>query len=88
MIMKSIIIGLTSLVFVLSGNLFAALPKDVSGAVYHKEWLWSAVEKAKADAKASDQSQIAIFPPTNPSVTIFPPTGPSVTMFPPSHKPV
>jgi hypothetical protein len=82
MVMKKLVIGLASLFF--ASSVFAGLPRDTSGEAYHKEWLWSAIEKAKAEVKDQQQSNVAYFPPTGPQVDFFPPTGPQVDFFPPT----
>jgi hypothetical protein len=82
MVMKKLVIGLASLFF--ASSVFAGLPRDTSGEAYHKEWLWSAIEKAKAEVKDQQQSNIAYFPPTGPRIDFFPPTGTHVDFFPPT----
>jgi hypothetical protein len=83
MIMKKLVIGLSSLFF--ASSVFAALPKDTSGEVYHKEWLWSAIEKAKADNKSVEKGAVTMLPPGKGlPVTMLPPgKGLPVTMLPP-----
>jgi hypothetical protein len=73
--MKSIIFGLTSLFF--ASSLFAEVPRDFSAnGVYQQDWMWKAVEKARADVKGRNEanhialtSSLALLPNKPPGVT-------------------
>ena len=85
-IMKNILVTFAAACF--ASSAFAGAPRVTTPAdVYQQDWMWKAVEKAKAEMNTQDGQNLAFLPPRRDG-SLLPPGGDGgkqVTFLPPNR---